>query len=71
MLIALKPIETESTKYEWVPSIQKYAIVGKSSECIHMIFAAHSINQAFEVLHDYEATMQDAGYNLMMVDQQL
>jgi hypothetical protein len=63
--ITLIPCETE--KYcEWSTG-GKYALVGKTSGDIHMIFVSHSYENAKVIRDSYTKIMKDAGYDIMKV----
>lgn len=63
--ITLIPIDNE-LQYEWSAGV-RYALVGKTSRNIHMIFVAHSYENAKEVRDSYTKIMKDAGYDIMKV----
>jgi hypothetical protein len=63
--ITLVPCETE--KYcEWSTG-GKYALVGKISGDIHMIFVSESLYKAEAVRDAYTKIMKDSGYHIMKV----
>ena len=63
--ITLIPIDNE-LQYEWSAGV-RYALVGKTSGDIHMLFVAHSYEKAKEIRDNYHRIMGDAGYDIMKV----
>ena len=70
MHIRLKPIEIESAEFKWekeTRAFSRYALVGKSSGSIHMIFDAQDQTDAEEIMRYYASSRRDSGYRLMRV----
>ena len=70
--IKLKPISPEMNDYKWCSASlihKKYALVGRNSQQIHMMFLSPSLIQAKDICSHYNDTMDDAGYDLMVVDE--
>jgi len=63
--ITLIPIDNE-LQYEWIEGV-RYALVGKSSDEIHMIFVAYNYDDAKAIRDSYTKIMRDAGYHIMRV----
>jgi hypothetical protein len=63
--ITLIPIDNE-LQYEWSAGV-RYALVGKTSGDIHMIFVAHCYEKAKDVRDSYTKIMRDSGYHIMKV----
>jgi hypothetical protein len=63
--ITLIPIDNE-LQYVWSTG-NKYALVGKTSRDIHMIFVSHSYENAKVIRDSYTKIMKDAGYDIMKV----
>ncbi len=61
----LVPIDNEF-QYEWSAGV-RYALVGKISGEIHMIFNANSYEKAKEIRDSYHKIMKDSGYHIMKV----
>lgn len=65
----LKPVVVtpKALDYEWDGG-RRYALVGKMSGYVHMVFTAWDLDQAMEVQSFYEKVREDAGYELMEVE---
>lgn len=66
MLLRPVVVEPKALDYEWDGG-KRYALVGKMSGYIHMVFNAWDIDQAMEIQRLYEKMRDDAGYELMEV----
>lgn len=65
----LKPVvvEPQGFDYEWDGG-KRYALVGKMSGYVHMVFTAWDVEQAMDIQSLYEKVREDAGYELMEVE---
>jgi hypothetical protein len=63
--ITLIPCDNE-LQYEWNEGI-RYALVGKTSGEIHMIFISNNYENAKVIKDTYRKIMCDSGYHIMKV----
>lgn len=65
----LKPVVVtpKAFDYEWDGG-KRYALVGKMSGYVHMVFCAWDLEQAMDIQSLYEKVREDAGYELMEVE---
>ena len=66
----MKLLDIESKNdFNWVKDdyYQMFALVGAGSCKVHMVFAAESLDQAYEVMEAYHNIQNDSGYILKRV----
>lgn len=64
----LRPVETPSEHYDFADTGTWYALVGRASGYVYMVFDAHNVQEAERVRLLYSDQRKDSGYDLMRVE---